>query len=54
MEFVPEFLRFQAAGDFSHLLAGDNGSGGDQWLCAQRGCGGAAAPAAAAELRVSI
>lgn len=34
MEFVPELLRFQAAGDFSHLLAGDDGGGGDQWLCA--------------------
>lgn len=37
VEFVPELLRFQAAGDFSHLFAGDDGGGGYQRLCAQRG-----------------
>lgn len=52
VEFVPELLRFQATGDFSHLLAGDDGGGGDQWLGAQRGWGRAAAPAA--ELRMSL
>lgn len=52
MEFVPELLRFQAAGDFSHLFAGDDGGGGDQWLRAERGRGRAAAPAA--KLCVSI
>lgn len=54
MEFVPELLGLQAAGDFSHFLAGDDGGGGDQRLGAQRGGRRAAAASAAAKLPVSI
>ena len=55
MEFVPELLGLQTAGNFGHFLAGDDGGGGDQWLSAQRGGGGAAAACTAAtELPVSI
>ena len=55
MEFVPELLGLQAAGNFGHFLAWDDGGGGDQWLGAQRGGGGAAAArTAAAKLPVSI
>jgi hypothetical protein len=53
MEFVPQFLGFQAAGDFGHFFAGDDGGGGDQGFCAQRG-GGWAAAASTPELPVSI
>ena len=55
MEFVPELLGLQTAGNLGHVLAGDDGGGGDQWLSAQRGGGGAAAArTAATELPVSI
>lgn len=55
VEFVPELLGLQAAGDFGHLLTGDDGGSGDEWLSTQRG-GGWAAPAstAATKLPVSI
>lgn len=35
MELVPELFGLQAAGDFGHLLAGDDGGGGDEGLGAQ-------------------
>lgn len=44
VEFVPELLGLQAAGDFSHFLTGDNRGGGDQRLRAQRGGRWTAAP----------
>lgn len=54
MEFVPELLGLQAAGDFGHFLAGNDGGGGDQRLGAQRGGRWAAAASAATKLPVSI
>lgn len=55
MEFVPELLRLQAAGNFGHFFAGDDGGGGDQRLCAQRRGGwAAAAHTTASKLPVSI
>lgn len=35
MELVPQLLGLQTAGDFGHLLAGDDGCGGDEGLGAQ-------------------
>lgn len=35
MKLVPELFGLQAAGDFGHLLAGDDGGGGDEGLGAQ-------------------
>lgn len=47
MELVPQLLGLQAAGDFGHLLAGDDGGGGDEGLGAQGG-------RAAAEIPVGV
>lgn len=35
MKLVPQLLGLQAAGDFGHLLAGDDGGGGDEGLGTQ-------------------
>lgn len=54
VEFVPELLGLQAAGNFGHFLTGDDGGGGDQRLSTQRGGGWAAAAAPTTKLPVGI
>lgn len=44
MKLVPELFGLQAAGDFGHLLAGDNGGGGDEGFGAQGRRAGAKIP----------
>lgn len=44
VKLVPELFGLQAAGDFGHLLAGDDGGGGDEGLGAQGRRAGAKIP----------
>lgn len=53
VEFIPEFFGLQATGDFGHLLAGDDGRGGNERLRAKRR-GGRAGATISTKLGVSI
>lgn len=44
VKLVPELFGLQAAGNFGHLLAGDDGGGGDEGLGAQGRRAGAKIP----------